>query len=109
MTFNLVVGTTGLLSLGLINLILGLPPLSGQAPGIPILPALAYGMLANLFYSAGWGIELLFNAWWRKDPPDIGPILFRQGVIFSVGLTLLPVALAGFVWAAGLVRWVLGW
>ncbi len=108
-TFNLVVGTSGLFSLGLVNMILGLPPLSGPVPGIPILPALAYGILANVLYSAGWGTELLFNAWWRKDPPEIGPVLFRQGLIFSVGLTLLPVAMAGLAWAAGFARWVLGW
>lgn len=106
LAFNLMVGAAGLLSIGVMNLILALPPLS-RGPGIPFLPAVVFGVLANLCYSAGWGAEIAFNAWWREDPPAVGPVLFRQGLIFSIGLTLLPVVLASLEWAARLVRWVL--
>jgi hypothetical protein len=32
--------------------------------------------------------------------PAIGPVLFRYGFVFSVGLTVLPVLLAGLGWLA---------
>ena len=32
---------------------------------------------------------------WGDQAPRAGPALFRQGVIFSVGLTLFPIALVG--------------
>ncbi len=106
LSFNLVVGATGLLSLGIINLFLALPPLA-RLPDIPIMLPVVYGVLANLCYSLGWATELTFNAWWRKDPPAVGPVLFRQGLIFSMGLTLLPVAVFGIEWAVRIARWVL--
>lgn len=106
--FNLVVGGTGLFSIGVVNLILALPP-NPEFAGLPLGPALVFGLLANVCYTAGWAIELSFNAWWRKDPPAIGPVLFRQGLIFSVGLALLPVAIAGAVWAVKFAAWVLSW
>ena len=56
LTFNLIVGAAGLLSIGVMNLILALPPLS-RGPGVPFLPAVVFGVLANLCYSAGWGAD----------------------------------------------------
>jgi len=103
--FNLVVGATGIVSLLAINIISLLPPDIGPAR-IPPGAIVVYAVLANMFYTAGWGFELAFNAWWGDDPPAIGPILFRQGLIFSVGLTLLPVGLAGLVWMMQLFRWL---
>jgi len=69
----------------------------------PLVGVLAYAALANFFYTGGWITELAFNAWWGNDPPRIGPILFRQGLIFAVGVTLLPVALAALGWGARLI------
>ncbi len=106
--FNLIVGAAGFFSIGIINLVLALPP-NPELAGIPLGPAVVFGVLANVCYTAGWATELTFNAWWRKDPPAIGPVLFRQGLIFSVGLALLPVALAGAAWALKFARWVFSW
>jgi hypothetical protein len=33
----------------------------------------------------------------------MGPLLFRQGLTFSVGLTLLPIVLCGMSWVARVV------
>lgn len=59
-----------------------------------LLVILAYGLMANVCYSLGWAAELLANAVWGRRAPDMGPLLFREGLIFSVGLTLFPLVLA---------------
>ena len=71
-----------------------LPPLSMNMP-IFWPGVLAYGVLANLFYSLGFMTEAVMQRAWRDDTPRVGPPLFRQGLIFSVGLTLLPIAMFG--------------
>jgi hypothetical protein len=43
---------------------------------------------------------------WGRSAPDLGPLLFRQGLIFSVGLTLFPLLLSVFLWMARMVVWV---
>ena len=82
LTFNLVVGGVGLVTLAAMKV-------------IALLPPLAYGVLANLFYSLGFMTEAVMQRAWRDDTPRVGPPLFRQGLIFSVGLTLLPIAMFG--------------
>lgn len=105
--FILVVGLTGLFTLAATSIIGTIPPLSGGWP-VPFVAVVAYGVMANLFYTGGWIVEWLFNAWWGDDAPAIGPLLWRQGLIFSVGLTLLPIGMAALRWVAvaliGLLR-----
>ena len=105
--FNLVVGMAGVVTLTAINLLNVLPPGSRGLVFFPA-PILAYAFLANLFYTSGWALELAFNAWWRDDPPAVGPVLFRQGLLFSVGLTLLPIGIAALDWTFRLLRTVFG-
>lgn len=96
--FNLIVAATGMVTVAGANVLFLLPPSSRFIGLPPVLAVLAYGGLANLCYTGGWAAELAFNAWWRDDPPNVGPVLFRQGLIFSVGVTLLPLALAVVGW-----------
>jgi hypothetical protein len=37
---------------------------------------------------------------WRERCPPFGPALFRQGLAFSVGLTLLPILIVSIGWLA---------
>lgn len=104
--FNVVVGSAGLFTIGVASLLLALPP-NGQGPAFPPVAIVAYGLMANLCYSSGWILETLFNAWWGDNPPRIGPVLFRQGLIFAVGLTLLPIFVAAISWGFRLLRVVL--
>jgi hypothetical protein len=64
---------------------------------VPVFwPAIiAYGFFANLFYSLGFLTEATMQRAWHAETPRVGPALFRQGVVFSVGLTLFPIALMG--------------
>lgn len=101
LVYNVIVGTTGLVSLGIIGLISLLPP------GIPrFLPPwqaiLAYGGLANVCYTFGPAIEIALQQIWKNRVFPVGPALFRQGLSFSVGLTLLPVFVASATWVVRL-------
>ena len=95
-TFNLMVGGTGIVTLGVVNLIASIPP--GVPVGLAWRPVLAYGIMANLCYSVGWLLEATAQRMWGPSCPKFGPALFRQGVAFSVGLTLLPIAVVSVGW-----------
>ena len=105
LTFNVIVGATGLVTLAAMNLIALLPPLSVRLgvfwPGI-----ILYGFFANLFYSLGFVTEAAMQRVWHDETPRVGPALFRQGLVFSVGLTLFPVALMSINWAFQVLKWV---
>jgi hypothetical protein len=105
LAFNLVVGATGVGALAVVNVLVRLPPFShGQLP--PLGVVIAYGILANVCYTAGWVIESAAYRVFGDDLLPPGPLLFRQGVFFSVGLTLLPVVLGTLEWAARVLRWL---
>jgi hypothetical protein len=102
--YNVIVGGTGLFSLLVIRLITLVPP------GVHFLfdwrPVAAYGLLANVCYTLGWGTELLLHRIMRQRAPAIGPALFRQGLAFSVGLTLLPIVLVSIGWVVRFGMWM---
>jgi len=107
--YNRVVGTTGLFTLAGVSVLFALPRHSSPIP-LPVLIAapLAYGAMANLCYTLGWCVEMAARLLWGREAPDLGPILYRQGVIFSVGLTLFPLALAMMLWVLRVVVFALG-
>jgi hypothetical protein len=106
LTFNLAVGGTGLVTLVVIRLISLIPP------HVPVLfdwrPILVYGVFANVCYTLGWGVEALAQRVWRDRCPPLGPALFRQGLAFSVGLTLLPIVLVSAFWVVRLGLFLFG-
>src|SRR5215216_3317575 len=105
LTFNVVVGATGLVTLTAIKLIALLPPLSMNVP--VFWPAIvAYGFFANVFYSLGFVTEAAMQRAWHEETPRVGPALFRQGLTFSVGLTLFPIALMGIGWGVSVLKWI---
>jgi len=106
LTYNLFVGGAGLVTLAVIGLISWLPP---HQPGFGFVwrGVLAYGVLANICYSFGWLAEVAMRALCRDEAPDAGPALFRQGLSFAVGLTLLPIPLLVLAWVARLVGRIL--
>jgi hypothetical protein len=99
LAFNKVVGATGLVTLAGVSLVSALPP--HPVPlgiGEMVIAAGVYGVLANGCYSLGWFAELAAQRLWGRRAPDVGPLLFRQGMIFSVGVTLLPLVLVCILW-----------
>ena len=107
LVYNIVVGSTGLVALGVMAAISLIPP------GLPrILPPwqaiLAYGAAANVCYTFGPAVEIALQHLWKKRILPVGPVLFRQGLAFSVGLTLLPVIVASAAWLFRVGAWLFG-
>jgi hypothetical protein len=107
LAFNKAVGAAGLVTLGGVSLFFALPPFA-EVLSLPelLMAGVVYGIMANGCYTLGWMTELLARRVWGRSAPDLGPLLFRQGLIFSVGLTLLPLLLAVFVWIVRIVGWI---
>jgi len=95
--YNGIVGGTGLITAGVMELFALLPPAEPRF-GVPLAGVLAWGIAANVFYTLGWVTEASMERVWKREAPLIGPVLFRQGVAFSVGLTLLPITAAAVGW-----------
>jgi hypothetical protein len=104
LVFNKAVGAAGVVTLAGVSLFAALPPHSSFMPLPMMLVAVAvYGGLANACYTLGWMAELFARRVWGRSAPDLGPLLFRQGLIFSVGLTLLPILVSVLAWVARIV------
>jgi hypothetical protein len=103
LTYNLFVGGAGLLTLAVVGLVSLLPPRPPLPPGFPWLGVVVYGTLANVCYSCGWLAEVAMRGLWREEAPYAGPALFRQGLSFAVGLTLLPIPLVVLSWVVRVV------
>lgn len=95
--YNLVVGGAGILSLGAVHLLASLPPNPINIPFV-LQPIIAYGVLANLCYLLGPAAEILVEKLSGGKILPTGPSLWRMGLTFSVGLTLLPTLIMGIVW-----------
>ena len=105
--FNLVVGGAGLVTIAVMTLLLALPPY-GTFAVIPWQPVVAYAVLANVCFTLGPVVELALRRLCGDRLLPVGPLLFRQGLVFSVGLTLLPTILAGAYWALRVASLLLG-
>jgi hypothetical protein len=101
-SINLSVGSVGLLSLGTVALIARLPPHPGGFP-VPWVGVLVYAALANLCYTLGAVGDLVLRRVLGHRAAAVGPVLFRYGFVFSLGLTLLPIPVAALGW---LVSWL---
>jgi hypothetical protein len=90
--YNKAVGSAGLITLTGVFL---LHPAREQMlePAVALV-VLAYGVVANACYTLGWLAEMVARLLWGRKAPDMGPLLFREGLIFSVGLTLFPLLVA---------------
>ena len=87
--YNASVGVAGLLTLG-VGAALGVLPSPGTMPS-EVLGVIAYGFLANVCYTIGPVADLTLRRILGIRAPDIAPVMFRYGYVFSIGLTLLPI------------------
>ncbi|MDH3272848.1 MAG: hypothetical protein OEN56_16025 [Gemmatimonadota bacterium] len=98
--YNLIVGSAGIVSLGISLFFAALPPF-GSTPGIEILiPVTVFGVMANLCYFLGPTVEILIERIWGREVLPTGPTLYRMGLTFSVGLALLPALMMVILWVA---------
>lgn len=97
--YNLIVGASGLATLGIHTLIHGLPVGTWGA-------VLAVGLFSNVAFTFGSVVEVAVNSLWGRKILPVGPMMFRQGVLFSVGLTfVLPM----IILTIGAIMKTLGW
>ncbi len=89
--YNVVVGGAGVVTLGVLSAAQALLGLRGTI--IPWPAVVAYGIMANVCYSGGWVAEALLQKWLGRETYGLGPALYRHGLVFSVGLTLVPAGL----------------
>ena len=101
--YNLIVGAAGVATLTTIQLLSWLIP-SHVPTGVWWGLVLVYGIAANVCYTFGFLFELLLHRLWGDEVASVGPTLFRHGLVFSVGLTLLPI---GVMWVVSLASLVL--
>jgi hypothetical protein len=99
--YNLIVGAAGLISLTVLQAMSWLPPHVNFRVPFPVI--IVYGLCANVCYTAGFALEALLQRLWGDDVAPIGPTLFRHGLVFSVGLTLLPIGIAWLSWLGATV------
>src|SRR5690348_5814002 len=88
LAYNAVVGGAGLVTLGVTSVIEGL--MRGHWAVAPWQLVIVYGVLANICYTLGPIAEIAVQRWLRRPVYGLGPALFRYGLVFSVGLTLIP-------------------
>jgi len=103
--YNLVVGSAGVVSLGLSWILRALPP-SGELMGfVPDVlgPVMVVGVLANLWYFLGPVAESIVHKVWGRRVLPVGPALFRMGLTFSVGIVFIPTLMMIMFWVARIV------
>ena|SRR5205085_1371528 len=98
--YNAIVGATGVVTITVLAVALG--PIIFVQPGTWI-GVTAYAVAANVCYSLGAPAELLVERWLGRETYGLGPALFRYGLVYSVGLTLFPLALGAFAVVAKLL------
>jgi hypothetical protein len=102
--YNLIVGGTGLITLSVLHVLSWLPP---HVPfDVPIALVTVYGLCANVCYTFGFAFETLLQRTWGDDVAPVGPTLWRHGLVFSVGLTLLPIGIAWIAYLFSATRWI---
>ena len=93
--YNLLVGATGILSVVLMVFFGSMAVKPGddfEEPMGLIFFAIAFGIVANLCYTAGWIVDLVL---YRGEPRRK---LFRAGMTFSIVLASLPGAWGVCAW-----------
>ena len=91
--YNATLAVAGGLSISAVKLMMMLMP-APQTEPFPWGIVVVYAILANVMYTVGPTVDLLIRRRWGNQYAAVGPVLFRYGFVFSVGLTLLPIPLA---------------
>jgi len=101
--YNAIVGASGFLSLGAFTALMSLPPFAHDLTWL-WTPIIVFGVLANICYLLGSAVETAIEKISRGKILPTGPALFRMGLTFSVGLTLLPTLMAALDWGFRVIR-----
>lgn len=103
LAYNVMVGGAGLVSAGLATLITALPPNAHPWGLIPWIPVVVFGVGANICYLLGPTVEILVEKLSGGSVLPTGPVLYRMGLTFSVGLALFPALIVVIEWVFRIV------
>jgi len=103
--YNIIVGASGFTSLGVFSALMSLPP-SAHNLVWSWGPIIGFGVLANICYLLGPTVETAIEKLSKGKILPTGPALFRMGLTFSLGLTLLPTLIAAMDWGLRIFRWI---
>ena len=100
LAYNVWVGAAGAFTVAGGYLLSVLPPGGLGAPPLGFIwrPILIFGVLANVFYTAGPLVEILAHKLFGRQLLPVGPALYRIGLTFSVGLALFPLLIMMISW-----------
>jgi hypothetical protein len=109
--YNALVGLAGPAScIAALLLYMVAPGDADEADGsfLQLVAIVAYAVMANLLYTGGWLLELGLRLARRPAAPEFASALFRNGTLFSIGLTLVPGVVVLVLLAVEFVRRVAG-
>lgn len=107
--YNLILGSTGALTTGVVVFFATIPPLGIPFPGVELLvPIAAFGVMANVCYTFGSIVEIVVHKMWGRGVLPVGPALYRIGLTFSVGLALVPALLMLVIWVVRVLAVAVG-
>jgi len=100
LAYNVWVGSAGAFTVAAGYLLSVLPPGGLGAPPLGFIwrPIVIFGVLANVFYTAGPLVEILAHKLFGRQLLPVGPALYRIGLTFSVGLALFPLLIMMISW-----------
>lgn len=107
LAYNAFVGGAGLVSLGSVGAAGVLLGEGGNLGGV-LAMAGVFGVMANLCYCLGPATEVVMEKVWGRRVLPTGPVLYRMGLTFSVGLALFPTLLVVMLTTARIVLGALG-
>lgn len=107
LAYNAWVGAAGLVSLGAVGFYDALSGGEGIFPEA-LIAAAVFGGTANICYFFGPATEFLFEKLWGRAVLPTGPLLYRMGLTFSVGLALFPTLLTVMLVALRVILALLG-
>ncbi|MBK7141852.1 MAG: hypothetical protein IPH75_07215 [bacterium] len=103
--YNLILVTGGFISLLLLTAIYYLPPQLDEYPveGLAVLGIFLGLAMANVFYTAGWIVEIFVLKFGGDWSVKFGPSLLKTGILFSLFVVSLPTLAHFFYWIIRLV------
>jgi len=103
LAYNVAVGSAGVISLGISALLHALPPSVPFVSTFPWQAVVVFGAFANLFYFLGPVVEFTIEKLWGREVLPTGPVLYRMGLTFALGLTMIPTLMSMVYWVARVV------
>lgn len=106
--YNLILGICGIASILIMETAFDLPPsLPFAERDWEPFSIIIFAVLANIFYTAGWIVELLIQNQPHENIKSFAPRYYYKGLVFSVWLAFLPGAVHLLSWVIRFVKYLI--